>query len=99
MAQKRRDNQGIIQKTITVDGVTDIAAKVVMRKEGVSYSAAICALATSAALQDESCMAEIRLWLLERVGDKLTKEGWHPGLSASLSREIITGHKEVLRWN
>ena len=82
-----------------MDAVTDIAVKVVMRKEGVSYSAAICALATSAALHDEDCMKEIRLWLLERVGDKLTKEGWHPGLSASLSREIIMGHKEVLLWN
>ncbi len=96
---KRRDNQGIRSVAVSVDVITDTAVKVVMRKEGLSYSAAICALATNAAIHDDDCMVEIRKVVAQRVGERLQVEGWHPGLSAAISREMVTGHKEKLSWN
>ena len=85
-----------------MDGVTDIAVKVVMRKEGVIVLCGhMFALATSAALHDEDCMKEIHACgCMERVGEASNAGRMDTPASAPHSvGKSIMGHKEVLLWN
>ena len=93
---KGRSSRGV---AVSVDCVTDIVVKAVMTRENISFSAALCALATHTALRDPDLVAVIRDELTQAVRDRLDSEGWHPGLSAAIARELVTGETEKLTWN
>ena len=79
--------------TVSVDLVTDTIVKALMEREGGNYSAAFCALATSAGIRDEGLMAAVKVVVRDSVRDSLAASGFHPGLSRELARELTTGHK------
>ena len=79
--------------TIAVDAVTNAAVKALMEREGLSYSAGICALATASAIKDPGLMAAIKVVVRDSVRDSLAASGFHPGFSRELARELTTGHK------
>ena len=82
-----------IRATVTVDRVTDTAVKALCEREPMSYSAALCALATSAAIQDPGLMAAIKAVIAESVHQTMADGGYHAGLSRELARELTAGHK------
>ena len=87
---KRREIKGhkVRKVTVSIDPVTDAAIKGLVEREGVTYSAAICALATSAALTDNDLIEAMHKVLVGVVSERMASESWHPGLSAILTHEI-----------
>ena len=89
MANRRKiKGQKVRKVCISIDTVTDAAVKALVEREGVTYSAAFCALATSAALTDNDLIEAMHKVLVGVVSERMASESWHPGLSAILTREI-----------
>ena len=86
--KRRRDKLGIRKVGVSVDAVTDAAVTVVMEREGLTYSAALCSLTTNAALHDDDCMDAMRKVVFEHVRTILETGGWHPGLFDALSSNV-----------
>ena len=80
--------------SVGIDAVTDCAVRVLMKREGMSFSAGICALATASALKDSEMMAAIKALIADRLAETMEETGYHPGLSRELARELTTGHKQ-----
>ena len=98
--QRRRSKANPVRRVVvSVDRVTDAAVKAAMKHDGVTYSAAICGLATATALRHPVLEAAIRDVIKESVADRLEREGWTPGLSRMLSRELTGGPPETFKWN
>ena len=91
--RKQPEGQRVRPVTISVDAVTNAAVKALMEREGLSYSAGICALATASAFKDPGLMAAIKVVVQDSVRDSLAASGFHPGLSRELARELTTGHE------
>ena len=85
--------------TIAVDVVANAAVVALMERERLTFSGAICALATSAALRDPGLAQAMKVVLTDAVREKLDRDGWHPGLSATLATALVTGEEEQLTWN
>ena len=91
--RKQIKGQKVRTVCIGIDAVTDCAVRVLMKREGTSFSAALCALATASAIRDEGMMAAIRELVASSVEATMADTGYHPGLSRELARELTTGHK------
>ena len=100
-AKQRRRSRGnrAVKVAITVDVVTNAAVKEVMRREDCTYSAAICALATNAALRDPELAQVIRDVVAQAVKERIERDGWTPGLSEMLAQELLGGNVEAFQWN
>ena len=85
--------------TVSIYPVTDVAVSTSVKREGLTYSGALCALATAMALQDAGLAAAIHEAVKEVVEGRFATEGGHPELSAVLAREVVTGETEKLTWN
>ena len=60
MSRKVRQHaEGTERHCITVDHLTDLAVKLVMQREGLSYSVAMCSMAMAAALTEPDIKAAI----------------------------------------
>ena len=92
--RKQPKGQRVRAVTISVDIVTDTIVQALMAREGGSFSAAICALATSAALKDADLMASVKVVVEQTVKERLEASGFHPGFSETLTREMVTGRKD-----
>ena len=79
--------------SVGIDAVTDCAVRVLMKREGLSFSAGLCALATASALKDSDMMAAIKALVADKLAETMEDTGYHPGLSRELARELTTGHK------
>ena len=86
--------QRVRVQSISIDAVTDCAVHVLMEREGMSFSAGICALATAAALKDVDMMEAIKTLVVAKLAETMEETGYHPGLSRELARELTTGHKQ-----
>ena len=78
---------------VSIDAVTDCAVRVLMKREGMSFSAGLCALATASALKDSEMMAAIKVLVAGKLEETMAETGYHPGLSRELARELTTGYK------
>ena len=97
MGQKQRRRRAVspvTKITLSIDPITDAVVKRLQDKEGLSYSAALCNLAIYAARQDPDLAEVIKGVVEAEVQARLETEGWHPGLSQTLARELLTGQKE-----
>lgn len=67
----RQHAEGTDRHTITVDRLTDLAVKLVMQREGLSYSVAMCSMTMAAALTEPdiraAITAEVHHQALDRV--------------------------------
>ena len=100
MAQKRRRTIPMARTVgVSVDVVSDAAIRKLMEVEGLTYSGALCSLVTTSAMADPRLLGAIKRVLAEVVEERLQSQGWHPNLSAMLSREITTGVSEVPSWS
>ena len=79
--------------SVSVDIVTDTIVKALMEREGGSFSASICALATDAGMRDEGLKDVVKAMVADTVRNSLEKSGFQPGFSRTLARELTTGHK------
>ena len=85
---------------VTLDCVTVSAVDALAKRDDVSFSRAISALATAAAITDPELFQAIREALKNVVLERVADKGWHPGLSAALAQEIVTGEDAgELGWN
>ena len=84
---------------ITVDTITDAVVKALQEREGLSYSAAICAMTTNTALKDAGLVKVINTIVKGSTEQRLAENGWHPGLSRMLAIELVQGTEEPLSWN
>ena len=85
---------------VTLDIVAAAAVDAMAARDDVSFSRALSALATAAAVTDPELLAAIKETLQGVVLKRVAKRGWHPGLSAALAQEIVTGEDaEKLGWN
>ena len=91
--RKAIKGQKVSRVTISVDAVTNAAVKALMEREGLSYSAGICALATASAFKDPGLMAAIKVVVQDGVRESLAASGYHAGFSRELAHELTTGHK------
>ena len=98
---KRRRAFPTKKVTIAVDVVTDAAVTALVAKEGLTYTAAFCALATNAALKDPDLVEAMRKVIAEATTARLERDGYHPGLSGALARELVGLQEgaEKLTWN
>ena len=92
---KRRmiKGQRVRRVCISVDKVTEAAVQALSDREHLSYSASLCALATSAALKDEGLFEVIKDVVQGAVKETLEATGYHAGLSRELARELVAGYK------
>ena len=79
--------------SVGIDAVTDCAVRVLMEREGMSFSAALCALATASAIKDPEMMAAIKALVADKLAETMEDTGYHPGLSREIARELVTGYK------
>ena len=88
---ERRIIKGLPTKrvVVTLDCVTVSAVDALAARDGVSFSRAISALATAAAIMDPELMAAIRETLKGEVLARVAAKGWHPGLSEELAKEMV----------
>ena len=93
---KRKVIRGALVRkvTVSIDAVTDTAIKALCEREGLSFSAAFCALATEAAIRDPQLMSAIKKVVAERVHETMASSGYHPGLTREIARELVTGYRE-----
>ena len=100
---ERRQIRGLptTKVQVSLDVVTVAAVRAAMERDGVNFSRALSALATAAAVTDPVLFQAIKEALKNVVLERVADKGWHPGLSAALAREIVTGEDagEELRWN
>ena len=92
MAKKeRRQIRGLPAKVVAVslDVVALAAVNAMVERDDVSFSRAISALVTAAAVTDPTLMAAIRKALQDVVLEKMSKTGWHPGLAEELAKEVV----------
>ena len=100
LKRQRRSKVGQMRRiTVSVDPITHAAVKAVMENENANYSQAICALATSAALTNPVTSKAIGKVTREATIKRMERDGWSPGLSEMLARELITGKCETYDWN
>ena len=92
--RKKIPGQAGTRVTIAVDKVTHVAVKALMERDGLSYSAGICALATASAIREPELMAVIKAMIADSVRDSMDDTGYHPALSRELARELVTGHTQ-----
>ena len=92
-------NQPMRKVMITVDTITDAVVKALQEREGLSFSGALCALATSAALKDPGLIKVINAVVKGSTVQRLAEKGWHPDLSRALAIELVEGTEETLSWN
>ena len=88
---ERRIIKGLPTKLVKVslDVVTVAAVDALAKRDDVSFSRAISALATSAAITDSGLMAAIRETLQELALKRVAAMGWHPGLAEELAKEVV----------
>ena len=87
---------------VSVDPIADAAVRRLMERESLSYSGALCALATHAALGDKDLFEHIKAVVVRpAVKEKMARDGWHPSLSAVVAKELVTGEPstEKLTWS
>ena len=99
--QSRRRVKGFasVKLAVSVDVLTDAAVRALMEREGLTYSGALCALATSAALQDDELRSAIKQRVEQAVAERVARDGWTPGLSEMLSKELLGINSERYSWN
>ena len=66
---------------ITVDTITDAVVKALQEREGLSYSAAICAMTTNTALKDAGLVKVINTIVKGSTEQRLAENGWHGTLA------------------
>ena len=91
MAKKQRRQIPGLPTTlvkVSLDVVTMAAVEAMAKRDDVSFSRAISALATAAAVTDPELMAAIKETLQGVVLAKVAAKGWHPGLSAALAKAV-----------
>ena len=86
--------QRVRKVTVAVDLITDCAIKVKTKLEGKSYSAALCELTMTAALNDPVLVVEIKRAAFEGVRANLIETGYHEGLAHALASNFSTAPKE-----
>ena len=91
--RRMRRGQRVRRVSISVDKVTEAAVQALSEREHLSYSAALCALATSAALKDADLFDHIKDVVREALKETMEATGYHPSLSRELARELVTGYK------
>ena len=99
---ERRQIRGLptTKVQVSLDVVTVAAVRAAMERDGVNFSRALSALATMAALMDPVLFAAIKESLQQVALERVAERGWHPGLSAALAQEIVTGEDAgELGWN
>ena len=96
---RRVKNQRVRRVMITVDTITDAVVKALQEREGLSYSGAICAMATSTALKDPGLIKVINAVVKGSTVQRLAEKGWHPDLSRALAIELVEGTEETLSWS
>lgn len=99
---ERRQIPGLPTKKVQVslDVVTVAAVRAAMERDGVNFSRALSALATMAAVTDPVLFQAIKEALEKVALERVAARGWHPGLSAALAQEIVTGEDTgELGWN
>ena len=92
-------NQPMRKVMITVDTITDAVVKALQEREGLSFSGALCALATSAALKDPALQKVIYGVVQAATAERLASRGWHPDLSKALAHQLVEGTEETLSWS
>lgn len=94
MVSRRRIIKGLpVRKVrISLDVVTASAVDAMVERDGVSFSRALCALATAAAVTDPELMAAIKATMQTVVLKIIAAKGWHPGLSEEIAKEV-TNHE------
>ena len=92
--RKAIGGQKVRKMGVSIDAVTDAAVRALCTREGLSYSAALCALATDAAIRDPELMAAIKVVVAEKVHQTMKETGFHPGLSRELARELTIGYTQ-----
>ena len=85
--RRRRSIKG--QKTrrvnVSVDSVTDAAIQVKARRDGTSFSAAMCQLATSGMVHEEGLMDAIKLEAIAVIKASLIETGYEEGFAHALA--------------
>ena len=89
----------MVKILVGVDPVTLTAVQAVMEKEGLTFSAAICQMAVTAGMQKKYIADQVNHLVEEKTRERMEEQGWHPGLSRDLARELLTGESEKLGWN
>ena len=97
--QRRRSKVEMVKILVGVDPVTLAAVNAVVQEEGLTFSAAICQMATAAGLQKKYVADKVRELVEVKTRERMERDGWHPGLSRVLARELLTGESEKLGWN
>ena len=81
--------------TISIDVLTDLAARLVMQKEACSYSAALCGLAMTAALNDtdiaKAIKAEVAHYTLLAAQSEAV---YSHDFAAQLAKELLAVNEE-----
>ena len=78
-----------VKNSITVDVVTDAAVKAYAQREGLPFSRAFCALATSAALTDSGLKEVIRDVVAEVVYEQVAIVGDTPEMREAVAQEVL----------
>ena len=84
---------------VTIDPITMAAVSAVVEREGLTFSAALCQMAVSAGMRQPYVAERVREVVEAETRERMERDGWHPGLSRDLARELLTGESEKLGWN
>ena len=88
--RKAISGQRATRVTISVDAVTNTAVRTLMAREALTYSAGICSLATSAAINDPALLEAIKVAVFEGVRANLKETGYHEGLAHALASNLTS---------
>ena len=96
--KRRRSIKG--QKTrrvnVSVDTITDAAIQVKARRDGTSFSMAMCALATSGMTHDPDLMIAIKQECFAVIRASLIETGYEEGLAHALVVNNLPAPEEVV---
>ena len=84
---------------VMIDPITKVAVDAVVEREGLTFSAALCQMAVWAGMRQPYVAERVREVVAQETRERMERDGWHPGLSRDLARELLTGESEKLGWN
>ena len=70
---------------VSIDSITDAATQVKARRDGTSFSAALCQLAMTAVINDPELMTAIKIEAIEVMKSSLLATGYDPEFANALA--------------